>query len=352
MADVRIELSRNMFGDAETVIAQTEGISVRAFCYASGTNALRIKTYVGEVIMLPFQGQQIWDATFFERSLRMKSMFDMPIPYVDFLRTYGAFLIHCGATAVGPPGPDDAHPPHGELPNAHYASAYLEFGDGFICVGGVYRHTVAFQTDYEFRPSVRIFSNKSVLNVSVELRNLKRTPMDVYYLAHVNFRGEDGVAIYDNATDLRLRDDLPSHVTPSSGFAALMDRLREDPNSHRTLRAGEGFDPEVVMFLGFEDDEAIALARHPDGTGDVIRYERAVLSHALRWISRTPDQDCLGLVLPSTCDGEGRSAERAKGHAISLGAGESYRCSYDIGALDREETTALMDQLGAAAPLT
>ncbi|MGL4608618.1 MAG: DUF4432 family protein, partial [Trueperaceae bacterium] len=61
----------------------------------------------GELTLLPFQSQQIWTAIMHGRNLTMKSMFDEPKPTQVYLETYGAFLVHCGVTAMGVPGPDD-----------------------------------------------------------------------------------------------------------------------------------------------------------------------------------------------------------------------------------------------------
>lgn len=50
----------------------------------------------------------------------------------------GAFALHCGALAMGCPGPEDDHQLHGELPNAPYQQAWLQTGsdeDGdYICM--------------------------------------------------------------------------------------------------------------------------------------------------------------------------------------------------------------------------
>ena len=50
----------------------------------------------------------------------------------------GAFMLHCGALAMGCPGEGDDHQLHGELPNAPYQRAWLH-GDEDIamCVLGV-----------------------------------------------------------------------------------------------------------------------------------------------------------------------------------------------------------------------
>ncbi|MHA1158623.1 MAG: DUF4432 family protein, partial [Alphaproteobacteria bacterium] len=349
MSETKLELSRSWHWGQEQHLASHGAINVATFRYPGGTHALRISTDVGEIVMLPFQGQQIWDATFLGRSLTMKTMFDQPLPTLDYMRTYGAFLIHCGATAMGPPGEGDDHPPHGELPNAVFDSAHLRFGedDGgrYVVVGGAYRHTVAFQANYVFRPQVRITEGSTALQVSLEVENLMHSPMELMYLAHANFRPLDGSQILDNASALRLRTELPSHVTPSADFAQTMERLTQTPDAHRMIDDAAVYDPEVVLFLDFNEAEAINLARHPDGTGDFIRYPTASLPRCSRWISRTADQDCIGLALPGTAEPEGKTRERAKGNIMVLGARETYACSYDLGALDAAGAERLAQKL-------
>ena len=59
-------------------------------------------------------------------------------------------MIHCGLTGLGAPGPEDSHPLHGEIPNAPFQKAWLEIDEALqrITIGGSYRHTVAFSTNY------------------------------------------------------------------------------------------------------------------------------------------------------------------------------------------------------------
>ena len=64
-----INLNLVGFSRSETVLVQHGEIKVSAFRYASGVAALRIINRVGEIIMLPFHGQQIWDAHFYGRRL-------------------------------------------------------------------------------------------------------------------------------------------------------------------------------------------------------------------------------------------------------------------------------------------
>jgi hypothetical protein len=66
----------------------------------------------------------------------------------------------------------------------------------------------------------------------------------------------------------------------------------------------------------------------------------------VRWISRTPDQDALGLVLPATAEPEGYSAEKAKGNVKTLAGGAEWRCDMELGALMPAEAQAMAAEIG------
>ena len=146
---VRIELHRFSFEDRERRLVEAGEFTVSAFRYDCGIEALRICNARGEIIVLPFKGQQIWRAGFDGRDLTMRSMFDEPVDTQVYLETYGAFMIHCGLTGLGAPGPEDSHSLHGELPNAPFQKAWIEIDEEAqrVTIAGSYRHTVAFSTN-------------------------------------------------------------------------------------------------------------------------------------------------------------------------------------------------------------
>src|SRR5690606_12334717 len=127
---------------------------------ATGVCGLRLRNERGELVLLPFQGQQIWSARFDGRDLTMKSRFEEPRPTQNYLETYGGFLLHCAATAIGVPTGEDTDALHGELPNAPYHRAHLVLGEGeqgpSIGLGGEYQYTVAFAHNYVARPLVTL----------------------------------------------------------------------------------------------------------------------------------------------------------------------------------------------------
>ena len=301
---VRIDLHRSSFESRERRLLETGEFTVSAFRYDSGIEALRVCNSRGEIIVLPFKGQQIWRAGFDGRDLTMRSMFDEPVDTQVYLETYGAFMIHCGLAGLGAPGPDDTHPLHGELPNAPFQKAWLEIdeGEGTVTVGGSYQHTVAFSTNYIATARVTMTAGSALLGVSLAVENLKQTSMDLMYLAHANFRPVDHgelhyTASYD-AKSVRVRTSIPAHISPKPDYMAFIERLARDPLPHHRMDPSLAFDPEVVFsidMLADSDGFAHAIQAHPDGTADYIGYRPDQAPICMRWICRTPDQDGLGI---------------------------------------------------------
>ncbi len=358
MTATTIHLSQSMFADSESVLVEHGTLSASAFRYATGVAALRLRNDVGELILLPFQGQQVWSASFRGRSITMKSMFDAPRATRNYLETYGGFNLHCGFTAMGVPAGGDTHPLHGELPNAPYSSAWVEAGSDergdYLALSGEYQHTVAFSTNYRAQPLVKLYANSSLFTVAMTITNLKRTPMEYMYMAHVNFRPVDnGKLVYSarcTPSDVRVRRSIPSHVKPPAGYAEFLDALAQDPAQANVLKPGMAFDPEVVFFIDYRADAdgwAHTMQVHPDGSADYIRHKPAELDKGVRWICRTPDQDALGMVLPATAEPEGYSAEKAKGNVKVLGPGAIFHCEMECGILTESETRKMEQKIDA-----
>jgi Domain of unknown function (DUF4432) len=312
-----IELHRMMFDGRERPFLTSGELTASLWRYDSGVEAVRIRNAVGEIVMLPFKGQQIWSAEFGGRTLTMRSMFDEPRATDIYLDTYGAFLIHCGMTAMGVPGPGDRHPLHGEMPNARYDRAFLTSGTdalgAYIGLGGLYRHVTAFKHRYRAEPMVKLYAGSSVFSVDLSVTNEKHTPMELMYLAHANFRPVDGgqlayTAQYD-AAHVRVRQSIPSHIVTPPGYRDLIAQLAADPTLHHTMRPGLAYDPEAVFAidpLADHDGWFHAMQLLPDGSADYLGYRRVDAPRVMRWLTRTPDQDGLGIAFPATAGVEGK----------------------------------------------
>ena len=86
---------------------------------------------------------------------------------------------------------------------------------------------------------------------------------------------------------------------------------------------------------------------HPDGYASYARHRPEELNHGVRWISRTPDQDALGMILPATAEPEGYTAEKKKGNIRTVQAGATVTFHYDAGLLKPDECAQMRDHIGA-----
>jgi hypothetical protein len=73
-----VNLTQEMFMSKERLLVESGELTASLFLFDSGVAAVRLANSRGELVMLPFQGQQIWSASFDGRNLTMKSMFDEP----------------------------------------------------------------------------------------------------------------------------------------------------------------------------------------------------------------------------------------------------------------------------------
>ncbi len=353
-----IHLYKQSFSPTTQVLIKTPDFTVKTFIYPSGVHAIRLENRVGHLMMLPFQGQQIWDAVFFDRCLTMKTMFDDPKPTLAYLENYGGLLLHCGVTAMGVPSAADTHPLHGELPNAPFQTAFLQLGTdetgAYIALSGMYRHTIAFAHNYIATPEVRLYANSSRVAVFLSIENLKNSPMDLMYLAHLNLRPVNDAQIVYSAKvspqTVRIRDSIPAHAQISDQTLAQIEQLKQHPELHHTLTTGISYDPEVVFFIDYLADQsgwAHSLQIHPDGSADYVTHRPSQLPVGVRWITRTPDQDGLGLVLPATSEPTGYNLEKAAGRVVSLAPRASWTCEFQFCVLEPSQTEVVKQQIQA-----
>jgi hypothetical protein len=345
--EYKIPLDQSAFYNSETVLVEGQGLSATTFVYPSGVKAVRLRHENADVILLPYQGQQIWSAVFSGRELAMRSMFSEPQAERGVLRNLARFLLHCGVTGIGSPAPEDRHALHGELPNASYQHAWLVIGEdeggSYVGLSGSYEYIEAFNEHYRFTPLVKLYQGSTLLHTTVMLENLNQTPLEYLYLAHINLRPVDnGQLVYTarvNPANVRVRENLPPNFQAKPGYREFVKQLVENPELHHELKPGMPYDPEVVFYINFMADDlgwASSMQVHPDGSADIVRHKPEQLSHGVRWICRTANQEALGFE-PATAEVEGYSAEKAKGNVRVLAAGETFRAEYQMGLLTAEQ---------------
>ncbi|MGY6703730.1 DUF4432 family protein [Roseinatronobacter sp.] len=355
---ITIPITPDMFGPAEKVVARSPKFAATAWRTELGIEVLRIANTHGHVDVLPFMGQMIWDAVFDGVRLTMDSAFTAPRPACSIIETYGCLAYHSGLLANGCPGPEDNHPLHGEMPCKRMDSAYLEFseeaGVPVIRLGGHVDHVLGFGPNYRARPSVTL-GEGTLISMGMTVENRSALPMELMYMAHVNFAFvADGVIHQPapfTAGRIRVRTEVPAHVAPTDAFRAFLSELAETPQAGRVLDQPERWNPEQVIYIDAPGTDAAgmthAMLERPEGDGFVMSYSPAQFRHMVRWILHGADATVAAFALPSTCEPEGYLAEKAKGHVETLQPGEVRSFMARFGYVNRDETTALARTIAA-----
>lgn len=348
-----LHLSQDMFSRERRLLLEHGVIRVHAFKYASGIEALELSTGSALFTLLPFKGQQIWDAWVGERRLTMRSVFDTPVDTREFRKTYGAFFVHCGGTAMGSPQTGEHHLPHGELPNIPFERAHLCFGtEGekrFVELGGVASDREAFSHAFEFRPMLRFFEGRADIECTVSIENVGGDHMPCMYLGHANFAPVAGARLIDAGNDAAYgwtKPSLPS--TASQSAHDWHDRVGGDFSRHRLVGADDRVEPEFVKTLKLPPDPdgwAHSAQLLADGSADFVSWQPADLPYAVRWITRASERQAMGFALPATAGPEGREAARQKGDLFHLARGGRFTARMRFGALTRIDARQILQKI-------
>jgi hypothetical protein len=346
MTETVVHLAKGQLGELERPIVESLPLRASGFRYASGIEAVRLSNPRGEVVVLPWYGQMIWDARFDGVRLTMKGMFDIPRPAADIAGTYGCFAYHSGLLRNGCPSPEDTHPLHGEMPLAPMDGAALCAGQDaegpYLRLTGTREYVMGFGAHYLARPSVTLRPESTLFDISMEVQNVGGAAMDLMYMCHMNHAFVRGgrfiqpTPFTPEAT--RVRTAVPGHVRRTPRFDALLQELAHHPATLETLADPEAYDPEQVFYIsGLRTDAAgntHIMLRRPEGDAFVVSYDPRALPHLVRWVLYNADQQVAALALPSTCEPEGYLAESRKGNVRSLAPGQTASFTVRTGYLD------------------
>ncbi len=346
MQDIEFHLRRQDFADQPRVIACTDGLSVTAFRYPSGVEALLVENERGEIVVLPFMGQMVWSAVFDGVDLAMGNSFSMPRPANCIVETYGCLAFHSGVLRNGCPSPQDNHLLHGEMACAAMDRADLVFGRDergpFVEITGECEYVMGFGAHYLARPSVRLHAGETLFDIVMDLENLSSAPMELMYMCHVNFAYAEAARIVQPAPftpqHVQVRTAVPGHVTPNDDYLSLIRELAADPSAMETLDQPGRYDPEQVFYVrGLPADahgDTHMMMRLPEGGAFGISYPVAAFPKTVRWILVNGDAQVAAFALPSTCEPEGYLAEKAKNNIRMLASGERAVFPVRLGYLD------------------
>lgn len=339
--NVSVALAPERFG-APAEVLRAGAIRVESFRYRSGIEALRIVNGVGELVVLPFTGQQIWDAELHGRRLTMRTAFDEPVATTDYLAGNGAYFIHCGGSAMGNPGPQDSHPLHGELPYARLDEAWLTVAEHEdrteLTVHGSVVHRVSFGPYFRAELALRVTEHSGMLESRARLTNLSGDPQPLMYLAHINYRPAVGGTldeVYTDGAEPTTRAPFlvgpPGHTVEHTAFTGSIDPL---------LAPGIRVEPELVQTVPLRPVDGTIRSEqvHPDGSRDIVEAELGDLTHVIRWLHRSADDDAFGFALPATAEPDGFSAEDRKGNVRRYPTGAALTAVIRHGALPPKPT--------------
>ena len=356
-----ITLDRSFFAPHERTVLRHGTLSATLFRYDTGVEAIRIANARGSVTVLPFMGQMIWRASFDGVELAMQSMFDRPRPAGNIVETYGCLAYHAGLLRNGVPTAEDTHPLHGEFPCIAMDEAGLECGadarGAYLAVTGLRDYAMGFGAHYRATPRVVLREEATSFDVVMEAENLSAAPMDLMYICHANFAFAEGGRIvqpvpYD-PEHVVTRTAIPGHVRPNDDYRALLQDLAGNPARMERLSEPERYDPEQVFYIkGLKpaaDGRVHFLLQRPEGDGFTVAYDPTRMPHTIRWVLANSDQRTAAFAMPGTCEPEGFTAERRKGHVRQLGGGAKVAFVTELGYADAAGARALAQTLPGEA---
>jgi hypothetical protein len=186
----------------------------------------------------------------------------------------------------------------------------------------------------------------------MRIQNRQQRPMNLLYLAHVNFRPADGGRFIDTVQD---GDILIRNTSKPALNASLAERdaaawTAPQASALRDVPASGSMSVESVAVLrpvSGPNGQTHAAQMHPDGTADFVTWRTGELPLAVRWIIRNGDEDAAGFMMPSTAYPDGLAAAGRRGQLVCLPPGQTIDFAYEFGAVDAAAATALAAEITA-----
>ena len=322
----KILLNRKFFNELPKNILENNNFKVSIFTYPSGIEAVKIQNSQGDITLLPYMGQIIWDVNFKGISLRLKNMFSQPKPAKCIIDTYGCFAFHSGLLANGCPSPEDTHPMHGEFSCADMDKAWLEVTEDSVALVSEYEYCQGFGYHYIAQPSVTLKADATRFTIHMNVKNLTGMDMPLQYMCHMNYAYVENGKISSNLpeTAFKLRESIPAHVKPTPKWLKYNEDIKEMQKAGKSMTVldqKDMYDPEIVFMADHIDQygkNAVFEIDSPKGYGFKTEFSTDDFSSATRWIMYNQDLQVAAFVLPATCRPEGFLAAKKAGTLIML----------------------------------
>lgn len=352
MPHTTITLKKSFFSTTAFEAVRSGDCSAELYRTSTGIEAVRLSNRRGHLVILPWYGQMIWQATFDGVDLTMQSHFREPRPASDIVGTYGCFMYHSGLLRNGNPGPQDNHALHGEMPLAAMDSASIEIGEDaqgpWMALAGEREYLMGFGDRYMARPRVVLRPDAATFDIQMTVENLSQDDMDLMYMCHANFAFVEGGEIIQptgfGRDDMVVRTSVPTIVQASDSYLDHLQKLQQDPSATRVVSTDLGVDPELVFYLKnlrkAQDGRVHVMMRRPEGDAFSMRYNPQEFSHLVRWILANNRQKVCAFAMPATCGVEGHFTEKSLGNVRTLHGGETASFTLTLGYLNAQEAGA------------
>ncbi len=346
---MKLNLQKSFFTYNKELLATHGAFKIEAFRYTSGVEALKVENSKCSFIFTPFKGQQIWHFCVGDEEISMQTEVKEPQNTMTYLRNYGGFLYHCGLISFG--APDAEHPHHGEIPNAIYDKAYLVCGEDeegrYISLGGELEHNTAFTRRYKFSPELKIYEDSSVFKINISIENLRSYPLEWTYLCHINFRPYEGAELL--ASTKYDAEHIKLYRTEGSDeLIKYFDALEKDHSIMNKVGAeGQVYDPEICFGIKYESDESgrAYTLQDTDNGACYVSHPADILTNGVRWISRTRNEDAMGMVLPATGEHLGYANAKEKGQLKLLEPNSKLSFVIEAGFINADEAAAVKGKI-------
>lgn len=83
----------------------------------------------------------------------------------------------------------------------------------------------------------------------------------------------------------------------------------------------------------------------PDGYAGYVSHRPDQLPFGIRWISRFPNEDAVGMLLPATGEHNGHADCVKKGYIRYMEADETVSIDFETGLLTPDEVTAMKEKI-------
>jgi hypothetical protein len=113
---------------------------------------------------------------------------------------------------------------------------------------------------------------------------------------------------------------------------------------------GQCYRPEIVFYCKYtadKDGNAYTMQHDKNGHSTFVIHKPEELPYGVRWISRTEDEDTMGMVLPATSEHLGRTYCRRVGESSFLQKGETVNYHMVTGLMNNDEADAMLQKIRA-----